>query len=81
MDPRLQKRIMLFYVGGVINAFLGLYLLVEGAPGISRETANWLMLLFFGFAAVDFWFPRVLRKRWEQVQAKNAAPPGPVTKM
>ena len=80
MDPRLQKRIMLFYLGGVINAFLALYLLVEGAPGISRETANWLMLLFVGFAAVDFWFPHVLRKRWEREQAKGAAASGPVTK-
>jgi hypothetical protein len=30
-----------------------------------------LTLFFFGFAAVDFWFPRMLRKRWEEMLAKH----------
>ena len=76
MDPRLQKRIMLFYLGGVVNAFLGLYLLIEGAPGVSRETANWLIVLFFGFAAVDFWFPYSLKKRWLAEQRRRAEEAG-----
>jgi uncharacterized membrane protein len=70
MDPRLQKRIMMFYVAGVINAFLGLYVALEGRAFLAPETVRWLALFFFAFAAVDFWFPRVLKKKWLEAQAK-----------
>jgi hypothetical protein len=30
-------------------------------------------LFFFGFALVDFWFPRVLKKKWREAQAQLAA--------
>ena len=70
MDPRLQKRIMMFYLAGVINAFLGLYVVFEGRSFLPPETVRWLALFFFAFAAVDFWFPRVLKKKWAEAQAK-----------
>lgn len=80
MDPRLQKRIMMFYLAGVINAFLGLYVVIEGRAFLPPDTVRWLALFFFVFAAVDFWFPRVLRKKWREAQAqfaaqRDAAPP------
>jgi uncharacterized membrane protein YfcA len=70
MDERLKKRILMFYLGGVINAFLGLYVVIEGRAFLSPETVRWLALFFFAFAAVDFWFPRVLKKKWLEAQAK-----------
>ena len=70
MDPRLKKRILMFYVAGVINAFLGLYVVIEGRAFLPPETVRWLALFFFAFAAVDFWFPRVLRKKWAEAQAQ-----------
>jgi uncharacterized membrane protein YfcA len=70
MDPRLKKRIMLFYMAGVINAFLGLYVVIEGRAFLPPETLRWLALFFFAFAAVDFWFPRMLKKKWEEAQAR-----------
>ena len=70
MDERLKKRIMMFYVAGVINAFLGVYVVIEGRAFLPPETARWLALFFFAFAAVDFWFPRVLRKKWQEAQDK-----------
>jgi len=73
MDPRLKKRIMMFYLAGVINAFLGLYVVIEGRAFLPPETVRWLALFFFAFAAVDFWFPRVLKKKWLEAQAKLAA--------
>jgi uncharacterized membrane protein len=79
MDARLQKRIMMFYLAGVINAFLGLYVVFEGRNFLPPETLRWLALFFFAFAAVDFWFPRVLKKKWTEAQAKldaqRQAPP------
>jgi uncharacterized membrane protein YfcA len=73
MDERLKKRIMLFYLAGVINAFLGLYVVIEGRAFLPPETARWLALFFLAFAAVDFWFPRVLKKKWREAQATLAA--------
>jgi uncharacterized membrane protein len=73
MDPRLKKRIVMFYVAGVINAFLGLYVVVEGRAFLPPETVRWLALFFFVFAAVDFWFPSVLKKKWAEAMAQQAA--------
>ena len=70
MDERIKKRIMMFYLAGVINAFLGLYVVIEGRAFLPPETVRWLTLFFFAFAAVDFWFPRVLKKKWFEAQAK-----------
>jgi len=76
MDDRLKRRIFMFYAAGVINAFLGIYVLVEGSQILGGETATWLVLFFLGFAAVDFYFPYVLRKKWEQEQARARAARG-----
>ena len=70
MDERLKKRILMFYLAGVINAFLGLYVVIEGRAFLPPETVRWLALFFFAFAAVDFWFPRVLKKKWLEERAK-----------
>ena len=70
MDERLKKRIMMFYFAGVINAFLGAYVAIEGRAFLPPETVRWLALFFFGFAAVDFWFPRVLKKKWQEAQRR-----------
>ena len=70
MPAHLQKRIALFYLGGVINTFLGLYVLIEGTSLMSREKAMWLVAFFLVFAAVDFWFPRALRKKWLEDQER-----------
>jgi len=60
----------MFYLAGVINAFLGLYVAIEGRAFLPAETVRWLSLFFFAFAAVDFWFPSVLKKKWHDAQAK-----------
>jgi len=73
MDERLKRRILMFYLAGVINAFLGLYVVIEGRAFLPPETARWLALFFFAFAAVDFWFPSVLKKKWLEARAKLAA--------
>ena len=70
MDERLKKRILMFYLAGVVNAFLGLYVVIEGRAFLPPETVRWLALFFFVFAAVDFGFPRLLKKRWLEAQAK-----------
>jgi uncharacterized membrane protein len=64
MDKKLQTRIMLFYIGGIINAVLGLYVLIEGLSFLPPDTARTLAIVFLVFAAVDFYFPYALKKKW-----------------
>ena len=60
----------MFYFAGVINAFLGVYVAIEGRAFLPPETVRWLALFFFGFALVDFWLPRVLKRKWREAQER-----------
>ena len=64
MDDKLKRKIMLFYAGAIINALLGLYVLIEGASFLAADTARTLAIIFFVFAAVDFYLPYTLKQRW-----------------
>ena len=64
MDERLKKRIVAFYIGGILNALLGLYVLIEGLSFLPPQTARTLAIVFLVFAAVDFYFPYALKKKW-----------------
>jgi uncharacterized membrane protein len=72
MDERLRKKILMFYVAGAINLALGGYVLIAGPGFLPQNTVFWLALFFMGFAAVDFWFPQVLKKRWAEMLARHA---------
>lgn len=73
MDERLKKRIFMFYAAGIVNLFLGLYVFFEGGKFLPPETVNLLVLFFLAFAAVDFYFPQAMKKKWENDQAKLKA--------
>jgi uncharacterized membrane protein len=73
MDEKLKRKIMLFYAGGIINALLGLYVLIEGLSFLAADTARTLAIIFFVFAAVDFYLPYSLKQRW---LANNRGKPG-----
>ena len=64
MDDKLKRKIMLFYAGGIINALLGLFVLIEGLSFLPPDTAHTLGIIFFVFAAVDFYLPYSLQQRW-----------------
>jgi len=64
MDDRLKKRVIAFYVGGILNALLGLYVLIEGTKFLPPETVRWLAIVLLVFAAVDFYFPYAMKKKW-----------------
>ena len=70
MDERLRKRILAFYFAGVINVVLGVYVLVAGAAHMGKGTASLVALFFLGFAAVDFYFPQIIKKKWRDLQAQ-----------
>jgi len=63
----------MFYLAGVFNAVLGLYVLFEGRKILAPGTWFILVIFFFGFAALDFWFPRLMKKKWLEEQARLRA--------
>jgi hypothetical protein len=69
MDPRLKKRIYTFYFAGALNLVLGMWVLVFGGE-LAQGTRTIMMLFFFGFAALDFWFPQLLKKKYEEQLAE-----------
>ena len=64
MDEKLKRKIMLFYAGGIVNALLGLFVLIEGLSFLPPDTARTLAIVFFLFAAVDFYLPYSLKQKW-----------------
>jgi hypothetical protein len=64
MDEKLKRKIMLFYAGGIVNVMLGLYVLIEGLSFLPADTARTLAIIFFLFAAVDFYMPYSLKNKW-----------------
>lgn len=70
MDERLKRRMMWFYFAGVVNLVLGVYVLIQGPAIMGSGTAMLVALFFLGFAAVDFWMPKMMRKRWLDEQER-----------
>ncbi len=77
MDERLKKRIRWFYFAGTVNLVLGIYVLIQGPAVLPRDTLLVLVLFFLAFAAVDFYFPYTLKKKWLEEQARKLSQQGP----
>lgn len=73
MDERLRKKIYAFYFGGVVNAFFGLYILIERPAILDPGTALWIALAFIAFALVDFVMPMYLKRQWQARRAARAS--------
>ncbi|MBI3068494.1 MAG: hypothetical protein HYY79_06370, partial [Betaproteobacteria bacterium] len=59
-------------MGGIFNALVGLYLLIEGVPFLDPGTVRILAVAFLVFALVDFVIPRVIRRGWEARSGQQA---------
>ena len=70
MDAKLRKRIIMFYCAGVVNLLIGAYVLFFGRSFLPEDKITMLILFFLGFAALDFWMPQMMKKKWAQDQAK-----------
>ena len=78
MDERLKKRIRWFNFAGMVNLVLGIYVLIQGPAFLPRDTLVVLVLFFLAFAAVDFYFPYALKKKWLEEQARKLSQQPPV---
>lgn len=73
MDDKLKKRIIMFYAAGVVNLLIGAYVLFFGRSFLPEDKITMLILFFLGFAALDFWMPVMIKKKWAQDQAELEA--------
>lgn len=73
IDPRLKKRMVMFYLAGIFNAVIGVYILLEGRKFLPEGTVLLLVVFFLAFAALDFYFPRLMKRKWLEHQAQLAA--------
>jgi hypothetical protein len=74
MDEKLKRRMLFFYIGGVINGLIGFYVLIQGDAFLAPDTKRILVLVFLLFAALDFYFPYAMKKKW---LAENTGRPSP----
>ena len=81
MDPVIEKRINLLYLGGIINAYIGLYVLIEQPAAFEFTTALAIGVAFVVFAGIDFVMPLYLRRQWRAragaARARQSQAPGP----
>jgi nitrogen fixation protein FixH len=65
---------MWFYVAGLANLVLGMYVLIQGPALLGQEKAMFVMLVFFAFAAVNLYFPKLMWKQWmRQIEQAHEA--------
>jgi hypothetical protein len=67
-EQNIRKRILLFFFAAGINLCMAMYVFVVGATQ-GAGTLTLIAFVFLGFAALNFYVARMLRKRLEtQVQ-------------
>jgi hypothetical protein len=71
LEKKFKKRMLAFYFAGVVNLAIGLYVLLFGGQFMARGTALLVALFFLGFAAVDFYFPSLMKKKWDEAQRQQ----------
>jgi membrane protein implicated in regulation of membrane protease activity len=74
---RLRKRMLMFYFAAGINLVMALWVASVGAGQVAGGTFAMVLLIFLGFAAVNFYMARVLRRQWDQhIQQQQQRPDG-----
>jgi hypothetical protein len=63
MNDKIKTRIILFYIGGILNALFGLYVVFEGPSILPADQVQMLSLAFLGFTVVNFYMASVLKKK------------------
>ena len=63
---RLRKRILMFYFAAGINLVMALWVASVGSGQVAGGTLATIVLMFLGFAAINFYMVRVLKRQWEQ---------------
>ena len=73
MNDKIKTRIILFYIGGIFNAMLGLYVVFEGPAFLPEDQVKILTLVFLGFTVVNFYMAAFLKKKVKDAIAASQA--------
>jgi hypothetical protein len=76
MDPRLRKRILMFYFAAGINIVMAVWVFSVGGTQIEGGTLSLITLVFIGFAGLNYYMARSLQKKWARaMRQQREAPP------
>ena len=74
---RLRRRMLMFYFAAGINLVMALWVLSVGAGKAASGTLWLIVLVFLGFAALNYYMARRLKRQWDdylrQLQAQSDA--------
>ena len=71
MNDKTKIRIIIFYIGGIFNALLGLYVVFEGPSFLPEGQIKMLTLVFLGFAVVNFFMASYLKRKVREALAAS----------
>lgn len=63
MNDAVKKKIIIFYIGGIFNALLGLYVVFEGPSILPPDQVKILALAFLAFTVINFVMASYLKKK------------------
>lgn len=74
MYEKIKKRIIIFYIGGILNGMFGMYIAFKGPSFLPADQVQLLSLAFLGFTALNFYMAWYLKKKL-QAQIESAQQP------
>ena len=77
---RLRKRMLMFYFAAGINFVMALWVLSVGGGKVAAGTLWLIVLVFLGFAALNFYMARRLKKQWDDYLRQQQVQSDAVTK-
>lgn len=73
---RLRKRMLMFYFAAGVNLIMALWVGSVGPGQVASGTLALILLMFLGFAAVNFYMARMVKRQWEQHMREHRVNPG-----
>ena len=72
---RLRKRILMFYFAAGINLVMALWVMSVGTTQAASGMLAIIVLIFFAFAALNFYMARRLKRQWDDYVRQNQPRP------
>ena len=64
MDPRIRKRMLMFYFAAGVNLLMAFWVSSAGGGNVAGGTLTVIMLIFLFFAGVNYYMARRIAKQW-----------------
>ena len=76
MPQQTRKRILMFYFAAGINIVMAMWVASVGSGQVSGGLLGLIVAVFLGFAWVNFYVAKTLRKKWEANMRQRVASAG-----